>query len=283
MRWYDPVVPTLTLAAMLEARPDRPFWGHNWVESVFETHLAGYSASGNHLANRLDGWCVGGCMGAETLVQSRPVARPTDNAVRDLLRSGARCSLGVFHASKTADPPCAHTPQTARFQRWMAAVASPPLTEGRRSAVLGGLPQFLARDAIRAPDVQLHLLSVLAKLFAATGFQNAFAQPDAVAKALHEYVAQDPDEAPHALLMSDGRTLAILVREGCLLSSLPPPDARPATGLLSDPPGFIPASLWLWTPHAPSDPPRDAERLGSGLYTVDAADPGTPRRHDPPA
>ncbi len=262
---------------MLEARPDRPFWGRSWVESAFEAHVRGYAAGDE----RLDGWSVGGCMGAETLVQSRPVARDTDNAVRDLLRSGARCSLGVFHSSTATGHPDPQTPQTARFRRWMAAVAAPPLTEGRRATLLGALPPFLARDAARAPDVQLHLLTVLAQLYAAAGFQNAFAQPESVAEALRTYVAQDAEQAPHAMLMSDGRTLALLVRTGCLLSSLPPLDARPATGLISAPAGFMPASLWIWTPDSPAAPPRDAERLGAGIYTVDAANPGSPRRHGP--
>lgn len=259
---------------MLEARPDRPFWGRPWVESAFASHLQGFGASETHT---LDGWSVGGCMGAETLVQSRPVARPTDDPVSDLLRSGARCSLGLFHSTPRGGPPSTQTPRAGRFRRWMAVVAGPPLRESSRAELLGRLPAFLARDAARAPDCQLQLLALLDELYTATGFHNAYAEPAALATAIARFAETRGDEAPDAIMLSDGSTLGMLVRNGCLLSSYPPADLRPARGLVAAP-EHLPASLWLWTPDAPSAPCRDAERLRPGVFTVTAAEPGAVTR-----
>ena len=174
---------------MLEARPDRPFWGRAWVESAFSDHLPGYHGprvppSAYAPVHALDGWAVGGCMGAETLVQSRPVARSSDDPVNDLLRSGARCSLGLFHHTPAGAPPSTDPPRTARFRRWMAVVAGPRLRETSRTQLLGDLPAFLARDAARDPDAQLQLLSLLHALYKKTGYQNAFAEPTELAEAL---------------------------------------------------------------------------------------------------
>lgn len=259
---------------MLEARPDRPFWGRSWVESAFTAHLPGFGGLGAHT---LDGWSVGGCMGAETLVQSRPVARPTDDPVNDLLRSGARCSLGLFHSTSAGASPSTDPPRTGRFRRWMAVVASQRLSEPSRAEILGRLPAFLARDAARSPDSQLQLLALLDKLYTATGFQNAYADPTAVASALADFADSRGDEAPHAMMLSDGRTLGLLVRSGCLLSSYPPADLRPTQGLVSAP-DHLPASLWIWSPDAPRSPSRDAERLSDGVFTVLAAEPGNVTR-----
>ncbi len=258
---------------MLEARPDRPFWGRPWVESAFTAHLPGFGGGGAHL----DGWSVGGCMGAETLVQSRPLARPTDDPVNDLLRSGARCSLGIFHSTAPGAQPSTDPPRMARFRRWMAVVAGQRLPEPSRARILGQLPAFLARDAARAPDCELQLLALLDKLYTATGFQNAYAEPSALAAAIASFAESRGDEAPDAMMLSDGRTLGLLVRRGCLLSSYPPADLRPTRGLVSSP-DHLPASLWIWTSDAPSSPSRDAERLSEGVFTVTAGEPGSVAR-----
>jgi len=267
---------------MLEARPDRPFWGRTWVESTFRAHLNGYDPDGSREASaevsRLDGWSVGGCMGAETLVQSRPVARRSDDPVTDLLRAGARCSLGLFHSSPDDAPPPSAPPRVARFRRWMAVLAGPGLCEESRAGILRSLPAFLARDAARAPDSELLLLALLDRLYAATGFQNAYAEPDALADAIARFADDRGDEVPKALFVSDGRTLGILLGDGCLLSSHPPAELRPSGALLSSSSEHIPAAMWMWTPQAPATPPRDAERLGPGIFTALAAEPGVIRR-----
>ena len=216
-------------------------------------------------------------MGAETLVQSRPVARETDDPVGDLLRSGARCSLGIFHP-KSRGALSNKPPRTARFRRWMAVLSGPPLQETSRSELLRRLPSFLARDAAREPDAQIQLLALLERLYTATGFQNAYAEPSALAEALSNYADSRGNEAPDAMFVSDGRTLAVLVRQGCLLSSHPPAAMRPSGGLVASSPGHLPASLWIWNPQAPPQPPRDAERVAGGLFTIHAAEPGVVSR-----
>ncbi len=264
---------------MVEARPDRPFWGRTWVESAFSAHIQ--NPGGDHakrgLAHNLLGWSVGGCMGAETLVQSRPVARDTDDPVGDLLRSGARCSLGIYHPTSRSGL-SSQPPRTARFRRWMAVLTGPRLHEQTRSDLLGSLPSYLARDAVREPDCQIQLLALLDQLYSATGFQNAYAEPGALAEALAKYSEARGDEAPHALFVSDGRTLAVLLNRGCLLSSYPPADLQPSGGLVATNPGHLPASLLIWNPEAPAQPPRDAERIAEGIFTVHAAEPGVVSR-----
>ncbi len=265
---------------MVEARPDRPFWGRTWVESAFSAHVQGRQdtdAGPGLTGHNLSGWSVGGCMGAETLVQSRPVARETDDPVGDLLRSGARCSLGLYHPASRSGL-SGQAPRTARFRRWMAVLAGPPLRERTRADLLGALPSFLARDAAREPDAQIQLLALLDQLYKATGFQNAYAEPGALAEALAKYTESRGDEAPHALFVSDGRTLAVLLNQGCLLSSHPPAALQPPGGLMASNPGHLAASLWIWNPDAPPQPPRDAERIAEGIFTIHAAEPGVVSR-----
>lgn len=257
--------------ALLETRPDRPFWGQAWVESAFTAHLPGYATTASE---RLGGWSVGGCMGTETLVQSRPVARDTDDPVRDLLRAGARCSLGAVHEASTLPVARAAPPRIARFRRWLAVLAAPPLTENTRGEILGALPAFLGRDAARAPDAQLLLLALLAELYAATGFQNAYADAPALSAAIARFVERLGEHAPSALFVGDGRTLGAFHDRGCLLASHPPPEVRPTAGLVAHAPGHMPASLWLWNPQAPAAAPRDADRVAEGIFTVSAAEPG---------
>ncbi len=276
---------------MLEARPDRPFWGRTWVESAFSAHLrkpadpdlegglgpAFFPEPTAATAHNLAGWSVGGCMGAETLVQSRPVARATDDPVGDLLRAKARCSLGIYHPTWRTEL-ANQSPQIARFQRWMAVLAGPRLRERSRADILRELPAFLSRDAARESDAQIQLLALLDQLYTATGFQHAFAEPRALADALASYADSRGDEAPHALFVSDGRTLAVLLNQGCLLSSHPPAAVRPAGGLVASSPGHLPASLWIWNPDPPDQPPRDAERVAEGIFTIHAAEPGVVSR-----
>ncbi len=216
-------------------------------------------------------------MGAETLVQSRPVARDTDDPVGDLLRSGARCSLGIYHPAARAGLSNL-PPRTARFRRWMAVLAGPRLRERTRADLLSALPSYLARDAAREPDSQIQLLALLDQLYSATGFQNAYADPAALAQALAQYAEARRDEAPHALFVSDGRTLAVLLNQGCLLSAHPPSDLHPTGGLLASNPGHLPAALWIWNPEAPPQPPTDAERIAEGIFTLHAAEPGVVSR-----
>ena len=256
---------------MLENRPDRPFWGRAWVETALEAHVPGYQ---DPRAHRLQGWSMGGCVGTETLVQSRPLARATDNLVDDLLRAEARCSLGSIHGLDPQRPHSVSPPRVARFRRWLAVIAGPPLAEATRAEVLRTLPAFLGRDAARAPDAQIQLLALLADLYAATGYQNAYADPSALADALARFLAQRGDEAPRALFVSDGRTLGASHEHGCLLVSHPPPDLRPSGALMASPADHLPASLWIWNEQTPTVPPRDAERVAPGIFTVTAAEPG---------
>lgn len=156
----------------------------------------------------------------------------------------------------------------------MAVVAGPRLREATRAQMLSDLPAFLARDAGRDPDAQLQLLSLLDGLYKKTGYQNAFAEPAALADALAGFMQTREEEAPYALFVSDGRTLGVALRQGCLLSSHPPPELRPTRGLVASRPDYLPATLWIWNAEAPPEPPRDAERLAEGIFTVQAAEPG---------
>lgn len=105
----------------------------------------------------------------------------------------------------------------------MAVVAGPRLHESARSQILTDLPAFLARDAARDPDAQLQLLSLLDALYKKTGYQNAFAEPAALAEVLASFIESRGEDAPYALFVSDGRTLGVSLRRGCLLTSHPPP------------------------------------------------------------
>ncbi|MEM6297039.1 MAG: hypothetical protein AAGA54_37585, partial [Myxococcota bacterium] len=168
-----------TLVALVDVRPDRPFWGRPWVKASFEDVVPGLRPGSTDAV--LEGWCVGGCMGAETLVQSRPLARPSDDPVEDFLRAPVRCTLGAFHSRDASAAPTTVPPRAARFRRWLGVAVAPSLTEAARAEMLAALPPFLARDARGQPDVQLLLLRTLAFLFGSAGFRQAYAEPEAIA------------------------------------------------------------------------------------------------------
>ncbi len=261
-----------TLVALVDVRPDRPFWGRPWVKSSLEDLVPGLApASATEV---LEGWCVGGCMGAETLVQSRPIARPTDDPVDDLLRAPVRCTLGAFHSRPAGALPTATPPRAARFRRWLGVAVAPALPEDTRAEMLAALPPFLARDARGQPDVQLLLLRTLAFLFGSAGFRQAYAEPAAMADALDALAQAYPCPAARALMMSDGRTVAALHHGGTLVQRVPPEEIRPTTGMRPEPSAFVPASLLQWRPDAELALPQGARRIDDGVVTVLAGEPG---------
>lgn len=271
-----------TLVALIDARPDRPFWGRSWVESAFSAHVQGYASSRAMPATAsdaavLEGWSVGGCLGAETLVQSRPIARPSDDPVSDLLRAEATCSIGRFHSRPRDAAPGTLEPRTARFRRWMGASIAPGLSENVRGQILSRLPPFLSRDARGQSDAQLLLLATLGELFATTGFRRAYAEPSEVVQALRAVQEAIPAEAPRTLMMADGRTAAVLHEGGCLMMLQPPPDVRPTLHIRPEL-NAVPACMLICSPQAPATPIEGAERLGEGIYTLGAAAPGAIQR-----
>lgn len=268
----------ITLAALLDARPVRPFWGRDWVADVLGRNLPGFRRSETH---RLTGWTVGAVVGGETLVQSRPIVREGDvDLVDDLLRTQTACTVAAF-ASVTANERQAprDTVRTARYRRWIAVQSDSRLGEERRRVLCADLPPFLARDAPRRTDAELVLYRFLASLVEQGEFGTALASPAAIRTALAHLETCLPDD-PQNIFLTDGRTLGILHRGGTLLAFEPPEEIRPhrrRVGMTPDaPPSPVPATLFMWLSGAPPDQPvAGAERISGGVFSVSTVRPGS--------
>jgi hypothetical protein len=276
------VVATLTLAALLDARPNRPFWGRGWLEQVLGRHLPGYDADRD--ADRravlgddeLCGWSVGAGVGNETLVQSRPILRDRDtDPLDDLLRTSAACVVAAF-ANRSRNALVADTAalvRVARYRRWMAVRDGDDLTPEDRVAVRAELPDFLARAAGQS-DTELVFLRCLAELHERGALGKAFAPHDAIRAALRATGDRFPN-GPLNLFVSDGRTLGILHRGGTLLAFEPPREIRPGRSWkIDEGEPSAPAQLFLWKAGPPPDAPDGgAERIAEGVLAVAAARP----------
>jgi hypothetical protein len=277
-RWYAADVPMITLAALLVARPNGPFWGRPWVEDVLAKTLRGYDEPLGS-PRRLLGWSIGGVVGPETFVQSRPVLRSKgQNPIDDLLRTPAGCTVAVFASGDQGDDEA--TPRDvvriARFRRWVSVHRGEALSEKTRRALYAHLPDFLSRDPQSRTDAELLLRSALANLHEAGGFGKAYADADAMRRAVRRLGQDLGDEAPTNMFLADGRTLVILNRNGALLAFEPPQEMWPTRSFRLDGQAMegAPASLLVWTDaEAPPQPIEGAERLAPGILSVQAPAP----------
>lgn len=278
-------MPSISLAALLDARPNAPFWGRAWVEDVFARRLDGYRTDS---ARRLLGWSVGTVIGPESLVQSRPIVRgPGVDPVEDLLRTPAPCTIAVLCSGEAVEAAKARELiGVGRFRRWVSAQAGPELPRELRRALRDTLPDFLARDSRRHSDAQLVLLSLLAELHARGQLNQTLAPPEVIRAGLHGLRQRFGDlcgDQGLELFVTDGRTLGILHGRGTLLAFEPPPEQRPARRIrLSDGSETTPASLILWSDSpAPDQPVAGAERIAPGVLSVQGMQPTLLRRDAP--
>lgn len=265
-------MPSISLAALLDARPSAPFWGRAWVDELFARQLA---ADDEHV--RLLGWSVGTVIGPESLVQSRPMIRGPDvEPVTDLLRTPAPCTIAVL--VRGTDDETAQTREligVGRYRRWVSVQAAAPFSIELRRELRDALPDFLARDSRRHSDPQLVLLSLLAEVHASGHLGQSLAPPDAIRQAvgaLRKRLAGIEIE----LFVTDGRTLGVLHGDGTLLAFEPPPDVRPARRMrvADDGTETVPASLLFWSGEPPpAEPVAGAERIAPGVISVQGVRP----------
>jgi hypothetical protein len=276
-------VPSATLVALLDSTADGPGWARAWIDDVLGQHLPGWSReAGNPIALR--GWSVGAVFGNEPLVQSRPIVRARDvEPLDDLLRTPAGCIVAAFASHDTRGseitakpPPC----RISRFRRWVGTRAEAELPAELSRALREDLPEFLSRHRIDRTDGELVFLTFLSELHRAGGLGSAYDPPDRIHRALAALEARLPTVAPHNLMVSDGRTFAMLHREGTLLAFDAPSDApRPRVGLSSTGGRGPAAKLLLYLPGAgPDAPVAGAEKIADGRLTIEARRPWSMQR-----
>lgn len=263
------------LLALLDAHPDGPVWARPWLTQTLQANLEGYAQDSE---TQLRGWSVGAAWGNETLVQSRPIVRNQDiDLLDDLLRTPASC---VIAALSVAAPGMAGlvapaTARLSRFRRWLGvrvgASLAPPTTQALRAE----LPDFLARHQVDRGDGELVFLSFLSQLHALGGLRKTYSPPEVIRQALLA-TARRIEISPHNLMVSDGRTFAMLHDGGALLSFEPPPEQTPRDRfrLSGDLEGEPRTNLLLHVEELPADVPRHGgERIAAGVFSVDLRTP----------
>lgn len=268
---------TAVLLALLDAHPDGPGWARPWLVETLRANLPGY-AEGTELTLR--GWSVGAAWGNETLVQSRPIVRNRSvDPLDDLLRTPASCVLAAFgvqptHPSGIVAPPAA---QLSRFRRWLGVRVGTPLPPALASSLRQELPGFLARHQVDRGDGELVFLSFLTQLHAAGGLRKAYSEPELIRQALAATAERLELAPPHNLMVSDGRTFAMLHDGGTVVSFEPPPDQAGrqrrfrVTGEADD---DRRTNLLLHSEEAPAEAPlHGGERVAPGVFSIDVRQP----------
>lgn len=267
------------LLALLDAHPDGAAWARPWLVQTLRANLPGYDESSDFT---LRGWSVGAAWGNETLVQSRPIVRNRDvDPIDDLLRTPASCVVAAFSvpglgsASGREGLVAAPTPALSRYRRWLGVRVGTTLPASRAASLRQALPSFLERHQTDRSDGELVFLSFLAALHELGGLRKTYAPPELIREALDVTVQQLEVEPPHNVMVSDGRTFAMVHQGGMLLSFEPPPEGAPARFRVTGQGGDARrTNLLLHTPHAPSAAARNGgERVAEGVLSIDVRTP----------
>lgn len=284
------LVTTVTLAALLQSRPDGPFGARDWLDGMLARHVPGY-ADGDDETPVARGWSVGTVVGTETLVQARPVVAETNGRfLEDVLRASSPAIIAAFATAPATGPARRHlsSVRMSRFQRWIGVCAETATSEQPKAgeladALLADLPDFLARGRIDRSDRELVLFGFLAGLHRAGALGGAYAKPEAICSALAELDERLGLRRPFNMMVSDGRTLGVLHHGGTLFAIEPPaealaPERRRRPPSEPNPTGPR-ASLIILDPRGSIVPPTEgAERIAEGVLTITALRPTTVER-----
>lgn len=273
------------LLALLDAHPDGAAWARPWLAQTLRANLPGYDptyegVAGDEVAGDLTlrGWSVGAAWGNETLVQSRPIVRNRDvDPVDDLLRTPASCVVAAFsvHSATREGLVATPTPALSRYRRWLGVRVGTPLPAARATALRQALPSFLERHQTDRSDGELVFLSFLAKLHELGGLRKTYSPPELIRQALGAAIDEIGVEAPHNIMVSDGRTFAMVHQGGVVLSFEPPPESTPAGFRVTGSGAAGPrTNLLLHTPQTPTRAPmQGGERVGEGVLSIDVRMP----------
>jgi len=288
------LVTTVTLAALLQSRPDGPFTARDWLDRVLAQYVPGYADDPDATTPLSRGWSVGTVVGNETLVQARPVVVETNGRfLEDVLRTPAACVIAALATAPSAGPERRHlsSVRMSRFQRWIGVCAETATALASdagelASALVAELPEFLARGRIDRSGRELVVFGFLAALHRAGGLGGAYATPETIRAALHELDQRIGRRRPFNMMVSDGRTLGVLHHGGTLFAIEPPQEAlTPARSRRppSEPNPTGPrASLVILDPGGSIVPPTEgAERVAEGIFTIAALRPTTVERFQP--
>lgn len=273
---------SFALLALLDAHPDGAVWARPWLVSTLRANLPGYDDSNHDLTLR--GWSVGAAWGNETLVQSRPIVRNRDiDPIDDLLRTPASCVVAAFSVHSAARDGMvapAPSPALSRYRRWLGVRVGAPLPAARAAALRQALPSFLERHQTDRSDGELVFLSFLAQLHELEGLGKSYDPPELIRQALDNTVRRLELEPPHNLMVSDGRTFAMVHQGGSLSSFEPPHEGSPRFRVAGQSGDGRRTNLLLLTPqayeHTPpyhQTPLQGGERIAEGVFSIEARSP----------
>ena len=268
---------SVALLALLDAHPDGAAWARPWLVTSLRANLPGYDDQAGDLTLR--GWSVGAAWGNETLVQSRPIVRNRDiDPIDDMLRTPASCVLAAFYVHSAARDGLvapSHSPALSRYRRWLGVRVGPPIVAAQAAALRQGLPGFLERHQTDRSDGELVFLSFLAQLHELDGLQKTYAPPELIRQALQLTAQRLELPSPNNLMVSDGRTFAMVHQGGALSSFEPPHEDNPARFRMTGQPGDgRRTNLLLLTPQAYEHTPQQGgERVAEGVFSIEARSP----------
>lgn len=184
-------------------------------------------------------WTVGSVAGAETLVQTRPVARSgLGDFARDFLKASSSTAIAML--AQRSGP--FHAPgEVARFHRWVGVARSAAITpsdEATRAELeerwIPQLPDFLRRARSTSSPSEWGLLLVLAELHAMERLSSIPPRPEEIRAAVIrtlEKITPSDGEAPD-LLISDGATVAGSLSHSSVVHAVDARGESPASSLL---------------------------------------------------
>jgi hypothetical protein len=273
---------TVALLALLDAHPDGAAWARSWLVDTLRANLPGYDDRAGDLTLR--GWSVGAAWGNETLVQSRPIVRNRAvDPIDDLLRTPATCVIAAFYVHSAARDGLAapaHSPALSRYQRWLGVRVGQAIPAERAAALRQALPNFLERHQTDRSDGELVFLTFLAQLHELDGLRKTYAPPELIRQALALTVQRLELPVPDNLMVSDGRTFA-MVHQGGALSSFEPPHENSGRFRMTGQPSdgrrtnllLLTPQAYEHTPHYQNTPLQGGERVAEGVLSIEARMP----------
>jgi hypothetical protein len=257
-------VPSSFLLALVDPGAERPFHARDAVAALLEPRLGWVEE------DECRAWCVGGVVGGETLVQTRPIVRDSSaDFLDDLLRAPSICTVASHVSALEAKT----APGATRFHRYVGMAIGSGL-DAAADWIQGaevGLPGFVARARVTGGIDELLVLLTIARLSTVGALGSAGVSVPVLRAALEGVASDLPKDLPGdlALLITDGRKVGGFVRKtACTLFPLPirssTHDTRPSRSARP-----LPAPQLLLLSPAASDPVPS----GDGVFVLDSADP----------
>ncbi len=255
-----------------------------WLDPILRTRWDAYArAAASRLGTAVfaahsQAWTIATVSGNETLVQSRPCVKDgSASFLEDLFRPKTRCTLAAYTAvpGSTRPPPI----RVPRFQRWVGLSTSDPREDAAELAddLCTELPGFLRRAHEQAGEHSSLFFAFLGQLHANGALGSVFPTALRVRHALGALFEHFRQAGHHTalpnLMVTDGRTFAMLHGNGHVSHEIPPQVERPPQSGAVLMGRHVAAASAIVLTASTTNPMTDGCSISPGIFSVSADKP----------